>query len=395
MGLLRLVLPLVVALVVPAALPAGAAAFTPPELFWRLRDGDGVWRPLPAARVTRATSIELGMRLQPSPAEYGRQAVAARSAARPPGAQPLPALDSLAQGYCGLRAGTPGTIVTLDRFVAWAGDGVYSVDVSVHDPSAVSAGSVCPAGDPTTRATWTWDTRPALAVYGTPGAHREGRRVRRGGVRLAAGMGAGEIRCALAARLRDGEPRGRVVTRALERGSDDDLFPVAGPWTCAGRATAEWDDPDRDPFTLNGPWGRALAVPVHGDPPRLRLRAGYTAGGRIRLRGRTTGAGPSGREPVEAAAAGGLLTLRLRPVCPRARRREGATVRLRVRRGGLFDTRLRPRLPRGSSTRTYELSARFGGTRWVDAGRVPYLRDFVAITSARRRAGFVRYPLCD
>lgn len=356
--------------------PQPVAAFSPPELFYRERgEVQEPWKPLPGAviRSAPAAAYEIGMRLQPTSAPLGRQAVFAQLVGGPPGS----ARDELrTEPYCGLRAGTPGEIVPLDRSFSYGGDGAYAVRVVLHESGALSGSSCAGAGDETTAA-FTVDTRRTLRVIG-PLKLFPFRAT--GTPRIALDNGY-VLRCAYEATLApDGEPRGRYVEP--DPGAP---FSIAGRWTCAARYGAATEEP-------RGPWGPPLRTTVRSAVPPLKLRTVRSrASRRVALTGAIVGIGPVLREPLQIGAQGARLTLGVIPVCVPGAQRVTSRVAVRVGKDGRFAAVLTMPSARAQA-RSYAIVARFGGTRLIDAGRIPG-RGLVAVFPGGRPA-FVRNAEC-
>jgi hypothetical protein len=113
------------------------------------------------------------------------------------------------------------------------------------------------------------------------------------------------------------------------------------------------------------------------------------------VRGLFVGLGSKKTSQPETGAAGGIVTFLVSetPKCRSLDRITGVRpftrelrVATRVRANGRFEVRIPFPLPPGEQ-RTFNVRARFGGTRLLDAGIVPNSRGTLGIDAARHRLG--------
>jgi len=339
------------------AFAAPASAFDPPELFVRTSDptAPGPWLALASAPTFEYMGpVDIGMRVQPSPAVRNRQAVV-WSATSVPDGQPTQPTNN--PPTCVNVIGEVGEIVQVSPLLQYEGNGSYTVAVSVG-PDTDS----CKTG-PTTSGSFTYAAHSDPHLDGTPLTFRAtplpGSAFSGVETPEPAG-GTAEIECAIDATVNpDGSLTGRVVVppaddpaRSVREG---DLSPP-GAWACVGRGSAEGVDDNFDRLVFHTPWSAPLRFTVLSDFRRVR--------GQL--------AGPRSKKPRFAftaefpkAVAGGKGTFKVQQVTGcrghkiRYKRFAGATAK--------FDSKGRAKFtikhPRKDAYYVGTLS--FGGTRLI------------------------------
>jgi hypothetical protein len=357
-----------------ALLPASAsAAFSPPELFiklqpWTSHEAVSDWIPLASApTVDYLGGYQIGYRLQPSDAEYGRQLVAMTINATPDGTVTQP---HAAPPYCSTQAGAAGTIVDVAPEMQFDGVGTYTITVAIGPDGGDE--DDCLTG-PSTTASFTVASGATPRVVGTPFSFRSKPARDNPGVEADDPPGGyANVACALGD---VGTPTGLVVPADDDDGPaqrvPEDAFTRPGRWSCFARGVAETQNDAFDTVYAPTPWSVPLPVDVRSD---FQRRSGRVAHSRARRPTFTFKA----RWPAESA--GGRARLKLYRFAGCAYKKAG-TFRGRFTAGGL---KLRIRRPRIADF--YVGVLRFGGTRLIHKSDDPRLVDLVV---KKRRFGFV------
>jgi hypothetical protein len=367
------------AVVLALALPAPASAFSPPELFiklqpWTTHEATTDWIPLAnAPAVDYIGGYQIGYRLQPSDAEYGRQQVAMTINAVPDGAVTQPDNDV---PYCSTKAGTPGTIVDVAPELQYEGNGTYTITVSIGPDGGDR--DDCLTG-PSTTASYSVTTMVTPRVEGTPVSFRARPASSFAGIAADDPPGGyAQVGCAFGDVA---TPTGLVVPADDDGGPRermaDPAFTRPGRWSCFARGVADTRDAAYDTVYLGTPWSPPLPVDVRSD---FRRRSGRFAHPRARRPTITFKA----EWPAESA--GGKARLKLYRFAGCGYKKAG-TFRGRFTAKGL---KLRIRRPKLADF--YVGVLRFGGSRLIRKSDDPRLVDLIV---KKRKIGFVRaVPQC-
>lgn len=362
------------AVVLALALPAApAAAFSPPELFiklqpWTSHEAVSDWIPLAGApSVDYLGGFQIGYRLQPSDAEYGRQMVAMTIDAVPDGTVTQP---HAAPAYCSTKAGAAGTISDVAPELQFEGAGTYTITVAIGP----DGGDVddCLTG-PATTASFTVASSVTPRVVGTPFSFRAKSASGEPGIQAADPPGgAANIACAFGDVA---TPAGLVVPEDVDSGPrpfmSERQFTRPGRWSCFARGIGEAQDENFDTLWPGTPWSAPLAVDVRSDFRRKGARVAHRRARRPTF---------SFTAEWPADSAGGMARLKLYRFADCAYKKAG-TFRGRFTAKGL---KLRIRRPKRADF--YVGILRFGGTRLIHKSDDPRLLDLVV---KKRRFGFV------
>jgi hypothetical protein len=360
---------------------AGAATFNPPEVFLKELDASdmpmGNWVPLAGAQMHSVNGYEIGVRLQNTGASGNSQRILVQLTSVPNG---RPDLQKNIYSLCIPQSGAAGEIVRPDQRVRYAGDGTYTLSVTVStDIGDASAHCADEPGAATTMGSFTASAPTSAHFEGhlllsDPSAHHKF-----GGLVMFPAVGAGETEVICA---RDPRPAaGGTLTGSLtfdrdlvgsqENPSHTDaatLFPKPGRWACVARSVSAG--------VIPGPWSAPTAT--------VTVQTGFyrPADGNTRL---TDARGPVYRMSLklDPLTAGGRLTVELRRF---GKPKQRTRIKLRIRRGGVaaFSFRL-PRLGPNEFDAHYVEYLTFGGTQLVAAR--PAFGDVAidAISTARGR----------
>lgn len=384
------------------ALPVSARALQAPDLYVRA-GSHAAWMPLNGARLDTITT-ELGVMLQQTDAESNLQALVVTVTGVPNGWVDQRNWDGV---RCQGGAGPAGSISSLGEF-DYQGDGTYTVRVAAYTYEQGFAGA-CRYGPSSEGASsdgsFTVAARPTVELLGAPlfvNSSRSDRSTHGFRANGALGTTALDTTCGTDARMQpDGSLAAGHLMRESANGNGDlsatsafygeRVFDRPGRWTCVSRAwggylighdaaaATPWSAPVttlmREPFSLV-PLRGALFPLAWRDrtPPR------YAIAGKTR----------------NALAAGGRVTLTLRPT-PRCHIRHRAIInRATVRRGGLFRLGFRlpvPRLkgdpmhPHLTAPQRWTATLSFAGSRLILPGRTSIELDVELDT------GYAAFPI--
>jgi hypothetical protein len=271
--MVRVFLAALVLMLVPAA---SASALSAPEIFARDLDRAGApvgdWQAIGGARLGSLNGEQLGYRLQDSGQPGNYQRVLAQVVSVPDG---HPDQQDV-YGLCFRKSGATGTIVPLDSFTHYEGDGSY--DLKFTASIGTDAGTACATG-PVTEGAFTVSTRTTITAIGSPLLNPLADKKPFAGADVTTPIGASQshVVCARDARLNgDGSLSGSLIheTQSVpnNRYSADELYPSPGYWRCVARgesaiAPSAWSAPT--PRTLVQQGYRGLYAPM-----RLRDRIG-------------------------------------------------------------------------------------------------------------------------
>jgi hypothetical protein len=370
-------------------LVSSASAFRQPELFIRLmQEGQPAsdWMPLSSPPVLNwIGGYQIGFRLQPSSQGNNFQTIALTYTGVPDG-QPTQPLTT--PPYCIGRAGTPGEIQSVVEIpIQFEGIGTYSFSVSLG-PGPTQTGCV---GGATTAASFTVDSHVTPELVGQPLALKPpGSSEPFVGIRAADPPGGfADSQCAIDATVNaDGSVAGRLVVPedAEPPRRQIQTFPEPGAWTCVSRGVAEGQAPETFDRTFFGtPWSAPLRFDVLADFQRKTSAIVHPRSNR-----------PTFEVTAQfaAASAGGKATLKLQRFvrC----KRKGYLFKKLATYMGTFDAKgiARFRVKRPRKIGYYAGMVTFGGTRFVKAGRDPFL---IPLGATARSIRFVKpqlYPRC-
>jgi hypothetical protein len=347
--------------VVSLLFAAPAQAVSPPEVFLKELDSSdqpmGNWIPLAGAQMHSVNGYEIGVRLQDTGAPGNTQRILVQVISVPDG---RPDLQKNIYSICLPQSGAAGQIVQPDERVRYAGDGTYTLAVTVL--TSPGDASHCSGGATTTG---------SFTASAPTSAHFEGHMLLRdpsahhtfGGLVMFPAVGAGETEAICA---RDPKPvAGGTLTGSLvidrdlvgsqenpSRTDAGELFPTPGIWACVARSKSAGVE--------FGPWSApTAAAPVQTG--FFRPKDGET-----RL---TDARGPvfGMRLKFDPLTAGGRLTVEFRRFGNPKRR---TRIRLRIGPGGVASFRFRlPRLGSNATGAHYVEYLTFGGTEFVAARR--------------------------
>jgi hypothetical protein len=331
------------------AFPATAGALSAPEVFYT--EGDissyegnppqSLWQPLPAADVA-TLSPTIGVRLQDSQSSGSSHTFKIEALSVPDG---RPSQDpSYWGGGCIFASGQVGQIGELQQ-LQYEGPGAYTIRVTAFNESD-GVSTHCASGGVAQTVSFRIDGRPTLRfsaptlLAGGPNLDSRGHEI--GLIETLPPLASSQQTvCALDGRIAtDGSVSGRRSFEGETGATSERLFPAPGSWTCVARAFAGVSNPppgDSNPTRATA-WSAPVTAFFRTDISLVSLRIADAKPPSFALAGK-----------VNAAAAGGVLTLRLTRArgCPRAVTNE--VVRSRVRADGSF--RLTMRLEVGTSRR--------------------------------------------
>jgi hypothetical protein len=345
------------------AAPASAA---PPELFvrespWDTHEPVSGWLPLATAPVsTYVGGYEIGYRLQ-----VGGFQRAALTIAAVPQAVPVQA------PFCTGRNGAAGEIVSAGPELQFAGNGTYTVSVSVL---AGTSGDCLTQGE-TATGSFGVAAMAAPTVVGSLVLRRI-------------------ETSSLVDRVTAASPRGGTASLQCTLGSlvvpepgttaenlPEDVFPRPGEWSCQARVVAE----GRDPADVFGDWSAPAPVLVRADFLRKQAQVVGSRGARR--------VGFAVTTEFAAEAAGGQATLTVQRVtgCRAQHKYRGPKVSTSRARFGPTGATLKVKRPRKGF---YVARLSFGGTKLIRAGQDPKL---LYLSATRGKFGFAqprRFPYC-
>jgi hypothetical protein len=351
------------------AFPATAGALSPPEVFHA--EGDvssyegnvpqSLWQPLAGADAA-TLSPTIGVRLQDSGSSGSAHTFKIEALSVPDG---RPSQDPTYWGRnCIFAIGQVGQIGELQQ-LQYEGPGSYTIRVTAFTESDGRA-THCQSGGVAQTVTFRIDGRPSLRfsaprlLAGGPSRDSRGRLV--GLIETLPPLASDQQTvCALDGRVAaDGSVSGRRSFKGESDGTSETRFPAPGSWTCVARAFAGVSHPppgDSNPTRATA-WSPPVTALFRTDVSLVSFRIADAKPPGFALAGK-----------VNAAAAGGVLTLRLARGrgCPPAVTNE--VVRSRVRADGSF--RLTMGLAVGTARRGkldlafWRGTVSFGGNRLV------------------------------
>jgi hypothetical protein len=380
-------LPLVLLMLVlvPAA---PAAALVAPEVFARDLDSAGMpvgeWQPLSSAKLASVNGEQLGYRLQSSGQPGNSQRVLVQVVSVPDGHPD----QRDVYGLCFPKSGAAGTIIPLDSFTHYEGDGSYNLKFTASIGTDAATG--CTPG-PTTEGAFTVATQATILAIGQPLLNPLVLTQPFAGVEVTSPVGA-NISKVLCARDASVSPDGSLSGSLLHtvQGSPNtrysgygELYPEPGYWQCVSRGESE------NPGAWTAPTPRTLVQQDYRGlfgPYRLLNHKGPT----YRLTAVTYPA---------ALAAGGTVALTAAVVtgCTRAtvktRRRGSRTFRSRVDSRGRVSFRMRLASPRPGKKIILLLTSRLTGATFVRPENVQDL-GFVLTSTGRQTRGDLVEGVC-
>jgi hypothetical protein len=359
-----------------------------PAVFARDLDSAGMpvgeWQPLVGAKLASVNGEQLGYRLQASGQPGNSQRVLAHVISVPDGHPD----QRDVYGLCFPKSGAPGTIIPLDSFTHYEGDGSYVLTFTASTGTDAATG--CTAG-PTTEGAFTVSTQATILAIGQPLLNPLVLTQPFAGVEVTSPVGANisKVLCARDASVNpDGSLSGSLVHTV--QGSPNtrysgygELYPEPGYWQCVSRGESEsagaWTAPT--PRTLVQQDYRGLFGPYHllnHTGPTYHLTAvtypaALAAGGTVAL----TAAVVSGctRETVKT------------------RRRGSRTFSSRVDSRGRVSFRMRLASPRPGKKTVLLLTSRLTGATFVRPESVQDL-GFALTSTGRRTRGNIVLGVC-
>jgi hypothetical protein len=360
----------VVGLLAAALAGAPAAhALSAPQVFLKEVDESNIqignWVPLgtPMRSVNR---YEVGVQIQDTGQPGNTQRALVQVTAEPDGQpQAQPDIYTL----CLRVSGTAGQVADTTEDIRYAGDGSYSVTVTVTDNLPGDEVHGCTTG-PATTGSFTATADSSVRFVGHPIITDPSKVPRFSGIEVTPSLGAGEtqIRCARDARpAPDGSLTGSIIvdqdgTGAQEspsRISTHELFQKTGVYECVARSASAGLE--------RGPW----SAPT---PPTVVQDGFFIVHGGLRL---VDAGGPFYKLTerfVPPEAAGGVVTYSIRRLKGPATAR-ATVIRTRLSRAAVATLRFRlPPVGEFAPEAEYAVSWSFGGTRFAAAR--PTFSDF-------------------